>query len=229
MISFNNYSNITKVIIPNSIQLTNTSYANLFKNRQNLITIQANHPNVTNMAYAFYNCTNLKSSPFCGDKVTNMANSYCNCKNLSGPPVCGNNVTNMTNAYRNCHNMTGVPKFGSNVTMASYAYYQCHNINEAFTIENKVTDLRYAFYNCKNLPAGDYYIKAPNITNVYMSFYGKNNSRRYNIHVPGNSTTLTKCKNTSSSYSLVGASISWTNGGTYFYNTTYNIYLYPDL
>ena len=59
-------------------------------------------------------------------------------------------------------------------------------------------------------------------------FYGKNNSRRYDIHLPANSQSWNTfiINNTSS---IVGANITWTidTNGCY-YNTVYNIYLHPN-
>jgi hypothetical protein len=111
----------------------------------------------------------------------------------------------MYNTYFNCRNLTGNPVCGDNVTNMGYTYYNCYNLTG---------DAIY-FYSNK-------------INNVRNCFYGKNNSRQYNIHVPANSTTLTTCliSNTSS---LVGATITYTNNGTCYYNTAYNIYIYPDL
>jgi len=58
---------------------------------------------------------------------------------------------------------------------------------------------------------------------------GKNNSRRYNIHCYNNSNTLNTLLINNNAYSIVGANITWTNAGTYYYNTAYNIYIYPDM
>ena len=75
--------------------------------------------------------------------------------------------------------------------------------------------MRETYYNCSNLSAGTSYFYSPNVSRAANCFYGKNNSRRYNIHVPANSTTLnTFLINTKSS--LVGATITWTNQGTYY-------------
>ncbi len=136
-----------------------------------------------------------------------MSNTYAGCYHLTGSPVCGPNVTNMANTYMACYNLTGVPVFGNNVT----------NIYEAY-------------YGCSNMSGGDIYLYSPNIYNVVNCFYGKNTQARYNLHVPQGSTTETKCRNSISNYSIVGATISWTRANTTcIYNTYYNIYIYSDL
>jgi hypothetical protein len=86
--------------------------------------------------------------------------------------------------------------------------------------------MSYTYHTCKNLSAGNHYWYSNNVSNAFCCFDGKNNSRRYNIHVPANSKTLNTCLNNESS--LVGASITWTNAGSYYYNTAYNIYIYPN-
>ena len=72
----------------------------------------------------------------------------------------------------------------------------------------------------------DWYSK--NITDVQGCFAGKNNSRRYNIHCYNNSTTLNTLL-TNDTKSIVNATITWTKRTTYYYNTAYNIRIYPDL
>ena len=137
--------------------------------------------------------------------MTDMRNAYSYCYNLTGSPVCGDNVTNMSYTYYNCSNLTGSPVCGNNVTNMASAYY-----------------------NCRNLNAGTFYFRAKNITNIAKCFYGKNTSRRYNIHIPAGSKTLNLIYNTTNAYSIVGATITWTNSGQNFYNTTYNIYIYAN-
>ena len=185
--------------------------AKWFNNARNLLSCNWTNfdwNNVTNMAYAYRNCTNLTGSPVCGNKVTNMYSAYYSCTNLTGSPVCGNNVTNMAYAYAKCTNLTGSPVCGNNVTNMSNAYR-----------------------NCTNLNAGTFYFYSKNVANARNCFYGKNNSRRYNIHVPANSKTL----NTfiiNNIYSLVGKAITWNtttdvNGViTRYYNATYNICIF---
>jgi hypothetical protein len=36
------------------------------------------------------------------------------------------------------------------------------------------------------------------------------------------------CLGNAATNSLVGAAITWTNAGSYYYNTTYNIYIYSN-
>ena len=156
-----------------------------------------------------------------------MARTYRNCINLTGSPVCGNNVTNMINAYQNCKNLTGSPVCGEKVTSMAYAYYDCINLTGSPVCGNNVTNMAGTYYGCVNLNADTFYIYAKNIQYAQECFSGKNNSRRYNIHVPANSVTFNTFIN-KTVYSLVGEVITWTNNGTCWYNTKYNLYIYAN-
>ena len=128
--------------------------------------------------------------------------AYSNCVNLTGSPVCGNNITDMRCVYSNCVNLTGSPVCGNNVKYMYQTYANCPNI------------------------AGNAYFYSSAVMNVVGCFQNKNNSRRLNIYVPSGSTTLATVLY-NNTRSLVGNTITWTNGGTYRYNTAYNIYIYP--
>jgi hypothetical protein len=112
----------------------------------------------------------------------------------------------MANAYRDCSNLTGFPVCGPKVTNMASTYSYCSNLNECTV---------------------NWY--SPKVYDATECFYGKNKSRIYNIHVPANSTTFSTMTESSYRYSIVGAPITWTNNGACWYNTTYNIYIYPDL
>jgi hypothetical protein len=200
------------------------------------------------MTCTYYRCSNLTGSPACGNKVTSMAYAYQNCSNLTGSPVCGDNVTTMTYTYQNCSNLTGSPACGEKVTGMAYTYQNCSNLTGSPVCGNKVTNMTYTYYNCSNLTGcpvcGDnvtsmdytYYNWATSCNAYFYSsivnlatscFANKNKSKRINLYVPSNSITYTTVTNTTRSYSLVGAKITYTDAGTYQYNTTHNIYIYP--
>lgn len=204
MINFRQYPNITKVVIPSGIKLSKNSVAGAFSSLVYMKSCNFNHPNITNMYMTYRNCYNL-TSPVCGDNVTDMSYAYSDCYNLTGNPVCGNKVKNISGVYSNCRNLTGSPVCGNNVTVMAYAYS-----------------------NCRNLTGDNIRFYSKNITSIMACFEFKNNTRRFNIHVPSNSKTLNTCL-INNTWSMVKANITWTNAGSYYYNATYNIYIYPDL
>jgi hypothetical protein len=183
---------------------------------------------VRNMHYAYQNCSNLTGSPVCGNNVTNMRNAYYNCYNLTGSPVCGDKVLSMDMTYYNCRNLTGSPVCGLNVADMNNAYSYCYNLTGSPVCGNRVFDMSYTYYCCYNL-SGNMYIYSDIILNVKKCFYGKNNSRRYNIYAHPNTETWNTLL-VNNSYSLVGYNITWTNDITTngcYYNAIYNIYIYP--
>ena len=180
---------------------------------------------VTYMYQTYDNCVCLTGSPVCGDKVTDMISTYSNCFNLTGSPVCGDKVTDMFSTYSNCFNLTGSPVCGDKVTGMISTYYNCFNLTGSPVCGDKVTNMYYAYFNCSNL-TGNAYFYSSSVSNVKYCFGDKNNLKQLNIYVPSGSTTeaTVLINNTSS---LVGANITYTNAGTYHYNTAYNIYIYP--
>ena len=156
-------------------------------------------PSVVNMQMAYHNCRNLTTAA-CGPNVIDMSSAYYNCTNLTGPAACGNNVAYMSYAYYNCINLTGAGIIGSNVTDASYAYSCCDNISNVYIYSSKLSDVRGV---------------------VSKSNY----DRRTNLYVLKDSQSLTKCLSTDKT--VVLNSITWTQSGEMYYNTVYNVYIYP--
>ena len=248
---FNNARNLLSCNWTNFDWNNVTNMYHTCRNCRNLTGSPVCGNNVTNMYQSYYGCSNLTGSPVCGNKVVDMSDTYDGCSNLTGSPVCGNNVTNMANAYWGCRNLTGSPVCGNKVTSMGNAYYDCRNLTGSPVCGNKVTNMANAYFNCvnitgspacgssvtdmantykncKNLNAGTFYFYSKNVADARNCFYGKNNSRRYNIHVPANSTTFNTFIINNTRRSLVGATITWTNNGTCWYNTTYNIYIYAN-
>ena len=90
---------------------------------------------------------------------------------------------------------------------------------------NNVTTMQGTYYDCTNL-YGNSYFYSNNVSNVYNCFYGRNTSNQLNIYVYNNSTTMNTCLYTNAS-SMVGTDITWTYDNNRYYNTAYNIYIYP--
>ena len=227
MINFRRYNNVTKIVIPDKMRLSNNNFSNAFNNMRNLISV--NIPsNVENLSNTYINCINLTDSPVCGDKVINMASAYSGCSNLTGSPVCGEKVTDMFRAYSDCSNLTGSPVCGNNVKSMFHVYSGCSNLTGSPVCGNNVTDMDDTYYNCPNL-FGNGYFYSNKVAKIKNCFYGRNTSNRLNLYVPANSTTLNTCLY-NNTYSMVGTNITWTDdtatNGRY-YNTQYNIYIYP--
>lgn len=105
---------------------------------------------VTDIAYIFKDCYNIKISPKCSIATTNMHWAYTNCYNIIGSPVCGDNVTDMVETYWCCYNLTGTGICGNKVTNAEGAYLRCYNITNGI-IGSNVTFYKRVFDCCNNL------------------------------------------------------------------------------
>jgi hypothetical protein len=133
----------------------------------------------------------------------------------------------MNGAYNGCTNLkTAV--CGDNVQNMAYSYYNCRNLTTAVCGPN-VTNMAYCYSNCGNLQ-GNAYFYANNVVNFRNCMVNRDVVNMLNVYVHAGSNTLTKCLNTSATYSLVGKAITYTNdiaaNGCY-YNTSYNLYIYP--
>jgi hypothetical protein len=222
-----------------------------FKNDRYITKITYIPDSVTNLSESFYDCQNLTGYPVCGSKVNNMYYSYGNCFNLTGSPVCGPNVTNFSHAYHHCYNMIGDPVCGDKVTDMSCAYWACSNLTGKAVCGNNVTDMSYAYEGCYELSGSA--VIGPNVTNasyayadcynlsskamIYSNqvydmrgcFSNRNTETRLDVYLPAEGATLPN--SLYNDYrSIVGTDIEWTNdvaANGYYYNTAFNIYLYP--
>ena len=147
MFSFRQYPNITKIVIPNNIQLSTRDFSGAFANMNSLTNVVFEHPNVTNMYSAYKNCTRLNCAPSIGPNVTDMSSMYEWCYYMKHAPSCPDSVINMSRSYCDCHNITGPAVCGNNVVDMSYAYRWCYNLTD-ITIPESVTSIGfYAFSN----------------------------------------------------------------------------------
>lgn len=227
MMNFKAYSNVTKIVIPDGVQLSSNSFENKFSYMKNLQNVSL--PNsVNSLNETFRNCLSLNMSPWCGENVTNMSYAYTNCYNLTGSPVCGEKVTDMSYTYYKCRNLIGSPVCGNNVTGMTYTYYECRNLTGSPVCGNNVTDMSWAYKGCSNLASNGYFY-SNNISNMHNCFWNWPNTRYLNLYLPANSTSLTTAL-TNNTSSLIGANITWTDDlatNNCYYNTQYNIYIYP--
>ena len=222
MMNFRNYPQITKVVIPDNVQLSHTT--NLFSNMRNLQSVYL-PKHITIYNNTFRDCISLQQA-VCGDNVTNMDSAYRGCTNLT-TAVCGDKVTNMANTYYGCKSLT-TAVCGDNVTNMSHAYSICTNLTTAVCGDN-VTNMHFAYYGCTKIQ-GNMYIYSKYVIDFNECFQNRDVSNMLNLYIQNGSTSLTSAMKATSSTSLTGTAISWTNEmsnmGCY-YNTAYNIYIYP--
>ena len=204
-----------------------------FNQSSNLVSVYSMPSTIDNMYRTFQRCINLTGTPesiLPTFKGTNMRAAFNYCRNITGNPVCGSSVKDMAYAYASCINLTGSPVCGPSVEDMAYAYSDCLNLTGDIACEKNVINMCGTYYNCTNLFNNDVYLYSNKINNIANCFYGKNNSTMLNIHLYANGYNSThNTLNSCLTQPLAGNLISWTNDATNrrYYNTSYNIYLYP--
>ena len=127
------------------------------ENSSNLIQVpQILPPNVTNLTYAFYGCTNFNQPLNTWDvsKVTNMLGMFTSCTNFNQPLDNWNtaNVTNMNYMFYNCTSFIQPLNTWdvSKVTNMGSMFQNCSNFNQNIGNWNvsKVTNMSDMFYGC---------------------------------------------------------------------------------
>lgn len=157
---------------------------------------------ITNMNSTFDGCSNLTTVPKIPESVTDLSYAFNNCTSLSDVSyfVISKNVTKMDYAFQYCHSLKNLPvlseatglltmkgtfsycdalfKLGTivipeNVTSIDSIFYNCNMFSpENVIIPESVKTMKYAFYNCANLN-GTITINA-NPTNYQYCFAGAN-------------------------------------------------------
>lgn len=183
---------------------------------------------VTNLYNTFKWQRSLIGSPVCTDSIVNMASAYDGCNQLTGFPVCGNNVTNMYGTYAGCTNLVGQPIVGPNVICMATAYAGCSNLTGAPVCGPNTNNLYQCYMQCYNL-FGDMYIdynktQTSSSVNMDWCFYGRNNTRRLNIHVKPNSAYNNWLYNIGMLSGYPG--LEWTLMDNGYYNMNTNTYVY---
>ena len=144
-----NCYNITGISFSTSANRMN-DFSNAFRNCYNLTTIQEsiNSPGViSNMAYAFANCTKLTSFPWAwSNNSCNYAHTFDN--------------TGMTTGFVN--NPVGASKF-------NYTFANCKNLTSVGTVNctSSGTALTGVFYNCRKITTLPTQIKNAHLNNAF--------------------------------------------------------------
>ena len=128
--NFRQYSNVTEIVVPRKVKVSNKNINCL--EMRNLVIGNIISDSVTNMRYAYVNCTNLTTAA-CGNNVIDMTGAYANCNNLT-TAVCGPNVTSMIGAYRGCTNIHGNTYFYSNSIANAANCFQGRNTSNRLNI-----------------------------------------------------------------------------------------------
>ena len=157
----------------------------------NLRTVKRFPIDVTDMDYAFQDCTSLTSMPNIPTGVTHMRHTFKGCTGLTGitniptgvtdldrtfsgctslvsVPTIPDSVTNMDRTFDSCTGLTSIPNIPTGITRMPYAFTNCTSLISVPTIPDSVVDMGGTFENCTSLK------KVPEIrvTSFWYTFNG---------------------------------------------------------
>ena len=144
-------------------------------------------------------------------KPTEMAGAINNISSGGGELVYNVNAVNIT-AWFNAP-----VTIADGVTSTVSMFGGCSNFNQPVTIPNSVTNTVYMFQSCTNLT--HVFIKASPSLNVRNMVKSKNN----NLQLIIETNNVSKFTGATTTTSITGTAITWTQDGTNYYNATYNI------
>lgn len=140
----------------------------------NLRTVKRFPIDVTDMDYAFQDCTSLTSMPNIPTGVTHMRHTFKGCTGLTGitniptgvtdldrtfsgctslvsVPTIPDSVTNMDRTFDSCTGLTSIPNIPTGITRMPYAFTNCTSLISVPTIPDSVVDMGGTFENCTSL------------------------------------------------------------------------------
>ena len=117
----------------------------------NLRTVKRFPIDVTDMDYAFQDCTSLTSMPNIPTGVTHMRYTFNGCTGLTGITNIPTGVTDLDRTFENCTSIVSVPTIPDSVTNMSYTFKGCTGLTSIPNIPTGLTRMPYAFTNCTSL------------------------------------------------------------------------------
>ena len=202
------------VIIPNSV----TSIASCFQSLTNFNQLVNIPNNVTNMRSCFSSCYNFNQPVTIPNSVTNIASCFSSCTNFNQPVNIPNSVTDMTSCFAECDILNAPINIGSNVISTAYCFADCSSFNQPMNIPASVNDLQYFLGGCISFGSILRIQANPSLTGRGM-FTSCNYSLR-KVIITNNTAVFTDEMNTPTA-----SAITWTQDGSNYYNTDYNIYI----
>ena len=207
------------------------------------VTIPASVTNASSMFSLCYNLNQLVTIP---NSITDTSSMFSGCHNFNQPVTIPDNAVSTVYMFSDCYNLNQPVTIPASVTNASSMFSLCYNLNQPVTIPNNVANIAYMFSECHSLnqPA----LIPASATNIVMMF-GNCASFGSNVYVfPTNLTRqkvaymFNNCNNqllkriftnntytfigTTTTQSVTGKAITWTQDGANYYNTDFNIYIH---
>ena len=188
----NNYSDIPKIVIPESITYENKEYAvnyignSAFSGCSDLTSVSIPNSVRTIGDDAFYNCSSLTSVTI-PNSVTSIGDcAFDGCISLTSVTI-PNSVTSIgSSTFRYCSSLTSITIPNSVTTIGDYSFYGCSSLTSV-SIPNNVTSIGPStFQSCSSLTS----VSIPNsVTSIgYSAFYDCSSLK--SIVIPSSVTSI---------------------------------------
>lgn len=177
--------------------------------------------NVWDCSGLFISCSNFNQPINIPNSVKNCTSMFSSCNNFNQPIDIPNSVRCCNYMFFNCANFNQPVNISQNVE-ACYSMFQYSGFNQDLVIPKSVNEIGFMLYT--NSYGKNVYIQGNEYRSLHIAYmFSQNNVLRKNIFF---NQALNNIFNITNSYSLVGASITWTPMTNGFYNEYYNIYCY---
>ena len=131
------------------IDVTDMDYA--FQDCTSLTSMPNIPTGVTHMRYTFNGCTGLTGITNIPTGVTNLDRTFSGCTSLVSVPTIPDSVTNMDRTFDSCTGLTSIPNIPTGLTRMPYAFTNCTSLISVPTIPDRVRDMGGTFENCTSL------------------------------------------------------------------------------
>ena len=131
------------------IDVTDMDYA--FQDCTSLTSMPNIPTGVTHMRYTFKGCTGLTGITNIPTGVTDLDRTFSGCTSLVSVPTIPDSVTNMDRTFDSCTGLTSIPNIPTGITRMPYAFTNCTSLISVPTIPDSVVDMGGTFENCTSL------------------------------------------------------------------------------
>ena len=131
------------------IDVTDMDYA--FQDCTSLTSMPNIPTGVTHMRYTFNGCTGLTGITNIPTGVTDLDRTFSGCTSLVSVPTIPDSVTDMDRTFDSCTGLTSIPNIPTGITRMPYAFTNCTSLISVPTIPDSVVDMGGTFENCTSL------------------------------------------------------------------------------
>ena len=131
------------------IDVTDMDYA--FQDCTSLTSMPNIPTGVTHMRYTFNGCTGLTGITNIPTGVTDLDRTFSGCTSLVSVPTIPDSVTSMDRTFDSCTGLTSIPNIPTGITRMPYAFTNCTSLISVPTIPDSVVDMGGTFENCTSL------------------------------------------------------------------------------